>query len=69
MTFDIVSRGLVFREVVTCLIVVPPNNPPHNDAPTTQTHNIGFNTTCWIMSFVALSQNQLVMKETHSSLL
>lgn len=51
MTFDIISRRLVFREVVTSLIVVPPNNPPHNDAPATQTHNIGFDTTYWIVSF------------------
>ena len=69
MAFNITPRRLVFRVVVGSRIVVPPAIPPHNDTPMTITHDLGFDTIYQTMSCAISSQNQLVMRKTHSNFL
>ena len=69
MKFDITPRGSVFRMIVGSRIVVPQQSLPHNDTPVTQIHDLSSNTIGQTVSYAIPSQNQLMMRKTHSNFL
>ena len=68
MGFDITPRELVFRVIVGSQIVVSQQSLPHNDIPVTRIHDIDSDTICRTVSCAIPSQNQLMMRKTHSNL-